>query len=185
MLSRASGKLLRKRTWKGWVHKQGLSCVKSRITEAAAQARAKSPPCPKTYSWTAAVSLLGKSVIRISTCVCEETRNQRRLTLGLLCARKKISCDKKNLLHSHAASTWIPLHAHRDMFLRKDCCEFAPPNRLMHTIMPHFRHGGTLGSQSARKKTWISIHDQGSRFMRLKTAAFSRCGRTWISLRAQ
>ena len=91
----------------------------------------------------------------------------------------------KNLLHSHAASTWISLHAHRDMFLRKYCCEFAPPNRLMHTIMPHFRHGGTLGSQSARKKTWISIHDQGNRFMRLKTAAFSRCGHAWISLHAQ
>ena len=117
MLSRAPGKLLRKHTCKwwvleqgldyaktrireavaqAWVHKQRLSCVKSRIREAVAQARAKSPPCPKTYSWTAAVSLLGKSVTRISTCVREETRNQRRLALGLLCARKKISCDKKN-----------------------------------------------------------------------------------------
>ena len=27
----------------------------------------------------------------------------------------------------------------------------------MHTKMLHFRHGGTLGSQSTRKKTWISI----------------------------
>ena len=142
--------------------KPGLSCVKSRIREAAAQARAKSPPCPTTYSWTAAVSLLGKSIIRMSTCVREETRNQRRLT-----------------------STWISLHAHRKRLLRKDCCEFAPPNRLMHTIMLHFRPGGTLGSQSARRKTRISIHDQGNRFMRLKTVAFSRCGHTWISLRAQ
>ena len=46
----------------------------------------------------------------------------------------------------------------------------------MHAIMPHFRHGGTLGSQSARKKAWISIHDQGNRFMRLKTAAFRAAG---------
>ena len=34
MLSRASGKLLRKDTWKRWVLKQGLNYVKSRITEA-------------------------------------------------------------------------------------------------------------------------------------------------------
>ena len=37
MLSRTSGKLLRTDTWKGWVLKQGLHYVKSRIREAAAQ----------------------------------------------------------------------------------------------------------------------------------------------------
>ena len=37
MLSRASGKLLRKHTWKRWVLKQGLNYVKSHIREAAAQ----------------------------------------------------------------------------------------------------------------------------------------------------
>ena len=37
--------------------KQGLNYVKSRIREAAAQARAESPPSPKTYSWTAAFVL--------------------------------------------------------------------------------------------------------------------------------
>ena len=101
MLSRASRKLLRKRTWKKRVQKQGLNCVKSRIREAAAQAHAESPPRPNTYSWTAAFALLGKSVTRISTCVREETGNQRRLTLGLLCARKEmISCDKKNAAFS-------------------------------------------------------------------------------------
>ena len=38
MFSRVSRKLLRKDTWKRWVLKQGLNCVKSRIKEAAAQA---------------------------------------------------------------------------------------------------------------------------------------------------
>ena len=38
MLSRASGKLLRRDTQKRWVRKQGLNYVKSRIREAAAQA---------------------------------------------------------------------------------------------------------------------------------------------------
>ena len=37
MLSRASGKLLRKQTWKRWVLKQRLNYVKSRIREAVAQ----------------------------------------------------------------------------------------------------------------------------------------------------
>ena len=167
------------------MHKQGQSCVKSRIREAAAQARAKSPPCPKTYSWTAAVSLLGKSVIRISTCVREETKNQRRLLhLDVFARARTYHATKKIAAFSRRKHMDLSPCAQRHV-PAKNCCEFAPPNRLMHTIMPHFRRGGTLGLQSARKKTWISIHDQGSRFMRLKTAAFSRCGLTWISLRAQ
>ena len=122
MSSRASGKLLRKHTWKRWVLKQGaklcqvahqgsccasthgrggclskgLNYVKSHIRETAAQAHAESLPRPKTYSWTAAFAPPGKSVTRISTCAREETRNQRRLTLGLLCARKEISRYQKN-----------------------------------------------------------------------------------------
>ena len=38
MSSRASGKLLRKDTWKRWVLKQGLNYVKSRTGQASAQA---------------------------------------------------------------------------------------------------------------------------------------------------
>ena len=86
------------------------------------------------------------------------TRNRESatLTLGIVCVRKEISCDLKQL-RSRTASTWISLHAHRDMFLQNNCCDLAPPDRLMHTKMLRFRHGGTLGSQSTRKKTWISI----------------------------
>ena len=87
------------------------------------------------------------------------TRRNRKpatLTLGIFCVRKETSCDQKQL-RSRTASTWISLHAHRDMFLQSDCCDLAPPDRLMHTKMLRFRHGGTLGSQSTRKKTWISI----------------------------
>ena len=70
--------------------------------------------------------------------------------------RTEISCDQKQL-RSRTASTWISLYAHRDMFLQNDCCDLAPPDRLMHRKMLRFRHGDTLGSQSMRKKTWISI----------------------------
>ena len=45
----------------------------------------------------------------------------------------------------------------QNMFLQNDCCDLAPPDGLMHTKMLRFRHGGTFGSQSTRKKTWISI----------------------------
>ena len=56
------------------------------------------------------------------------------------------------------------------MFLQNDCCDLAPPDRLMHAKMLRFRHGGTLGSQSARKK---------------KNAAFSPWGHTWIAIHTQ
>ena len=83
-------------------------------------------------------------------------REPATLTLGIFCVRTEITCDQKQL-RSSTASTWISLYAHRDMFLQNDCCDLAPPDRLMHTTMLRFRHGGTLGSQSTRKKTWISI----------------------------
>ena len=51
MLNCASGHM------RGWVLKQGLNCVKSRISKAAAQTQAESRPRPKTYSCTAAFVL--------------------------------------------------------------------------------------------------------------------------------
>ena len=110
-----------------------------------------------------AIVAAGKCVARVSTCVREETGNQRCVTLGLLCMRKNHHATKNCCVLTPQA--WICLHAHRNMFLRKDCCDLAPPDRLIHTIMLRFGHGGTVGSQSARKKTWISIHDRGNRFM--------------------
>ena len=132
-------------------------------------------------------------------------REPATLTLEIFCVRTEISCDQKQL-RSRTASTWISLYAHRDMFLQNDCCDLAPPDRLMHTKMQRFRHGG---------HTWIAIHAQedmdlnhdqqtsscdkillrsrsaGSHSVRNetsscdKTAAFSRRKHTWISLRAQ
>ena len=129
-------------------------------------------------------------------------REPATLTLGIFCVRTEISCDQKQL-RSRTASTWISLYAHRDMFLQNDCCDLAPPDRLMHTKMLHTwiaihaqedmdlnhdqqtsscdknllrsRAAGTLGSHSVHNET--SSCD--------KTAAFSRRKHTWISLRAQ
>ena len=78
-------------------------------------------------------------------------REPATVTLGIFCVRTEIACDQKQL-RSRTASTWISLYARRE----NDCCDLAPPDRLMYTKMLRFRHGGTLGSQSTRKKTWIS-----------------------------
>ena len=132
-------------------------------------------------------------------------REPATLTLGIFCVRTEISCDQKQL-RSRTARTWISLYAHRDMFLQNDCCDLAPPARLMHTKNAAFSPWG---------HTWIAIHAQedmdlkhdqqtsscdkkllrsrsaGSHSVRNETsscdkiAAFSRRKHTWISLRAQ
>ena len=165
MLNRASGKLLRKLT-------------------------PESPPRPKNIFMDCCVRapcVLCRS--RSQMCRLRfdlRTRRSREpatLALGIFCVRTQISCDQKQL-RSRTASTWIFLYAHRDMFLQNDCCDLAPPDRLMHTKTLRFRHGGILGSQSTRKRTWISIMIN-KQVCDKKTAAFSRCGHTWISLHAQ
>ena len=141
----------------------------------------------------------------VAKCVaCVSTVDLRtRRNLGIVCVRKDISCDQKQL-RSRTASTWIYLHAHRDMFLQNDCCDLAPPDTLMHTKMLRFRPGGTLGTEdmdlnhdqqtSSCDKKLLRSHAAGtlgSHSVRNetsscdKTAAFSRRKHTWISLRAQ
>ena len=134
-------------------------------------------------------------------------RETATLSLGIFCVRYEISCDHKQL-RSRTASTWISLHAHRDMFLQNDCCDLAPPDGLMHTKMLRFRHGGTWIAIHAQEDMDLN-HDQQTRscdkkllrsraagtlgshsvrnetFSCDKTAVFSRRKHTWISLRAQ
>ena len=114
----------------------------------------------------------------------------------------------KTVAVSHRKHMDLSLCAQRHV-LAKRLLRLAPPDRLMHTKTLRFRHGGTLGSQSTRKKIWISIminkqvhaiknccvlalRDLTPCAMRNfhaaghdKTAAFSRRKLTWISLRAQ
>ena len=173
----------------------------------------KSPPRPKNIFMDCCVRAPCVLRRRQMCCLRFDLRTRRNrepatLTLGIFCVCKEISCDQKQL-RSRTASTWISLHARRDMFLQNDCGDLAPPDRLMHTKMLRFRHGGILGSQSTRKKTWISIMINkqvhaikkllrsraagtlGSHSVRNetsscdKTAAYSRRKHTWISLRAQ
>ena len=125
--------------------KQGLNYVKSRML----LRKHKRNPCrvQKTYSWTAAFVLRanGSQMCRLHFDLrTRRNREPATFTLGIFCVRKEISRDQKQL-RSRTASTWISLHAHKNMFLQNDCCDVAPPDRLMHTKMLRFRHGGTLG----------------------------------------
>ena len=51
----------------------------------------------------------------------------------------------------------LSFYAHRYIFLQNDCCDLTPPVRLIHIKILHLRHADALGSQSTRKKIWISI----------------------------
>ena len=100
-------------------YKQGLNCVKSRIREAAAQAQAESRPRPKTCSWTAAFVLrasfaVTKCVACVSTCLHEETGNQRPLHLEFsACAQR---------YHATKNSCGLAPQAHGSLFMRIETC---------------------------------------------------------------
>ena len=132
MLSRASGEQRQvlkqglnhaksriKEAWRRWVLKQGLNYVGSRIREAAAQAQAGSWPRPKTYSWTAAFVLrasfaVAKCVACDSTCVREETGNQRPLHLEFsACAQR---------YHATKNSCGLAPQAHGSLSMRTETC---------------------------------------------------------------
>ena len=104
---------------------QGLNYVKSRISEAAAQAQAESRPRPKTHSWTAAFVLrasfavskagvgpktyswtaafvlrasfaVAKCVACVSTCLHEESGNQRPLHLEFSACAQRYHATKNS-----------------------------------------------------------------------------------------
>ena len=149
--------------WKRWVPKQGLNYVKLRVKEAAAQAHPESPPGPKTFPWTASFVLrasfaVAKCVACVSTCVHEKKPGTSDpYTWNFLCAQRDIMRPKTATVSHSKHMHLSPCAAHKDMFLQNDRCDIAPPDRLMHTKMLRFRHEGTRGSQSTRKKTWILV----------------------------
>ena len=42
----------------------------------------------------------------------------------------------KSRIRDRTASTWISLHAHRNMLLQNDCCDLASPDAQAHTESP-------------------------------------------------
>ena len=209
-LSRAAGMLRRERAWnarskqghvpdakqvllwKGWVPKQRLNDVQSRVGATATQAHVESP---------LRTELVVDSCMTSGQLLREHMRNPGHLGLQAhtrmfirqartpqahldLSPCAKLQVLAKRLLRSHATSTlgslsvrscdntaaftrgehtWISLRAQTDVFRRKHCC------------ILHSHAASTLGSLSVCKKTCSGE----------TIAAFSRREHTWISLRAQ
>ena len=163
--------------WKGWVLKQRLNDVQSRVGATATRAHVESPLRTELFVDSCSVRHQGNC--------CASTREIPATWISI-CTQttKKCSCDKTAALASHK-HTWISFRAHRHTFRRKNCCVLAPgahldlapcADRHVHaTTLPHSHSVSTLESLSVRKKPWPGE----------KTAAFSRREHTWISLRAQ
>ena len=99
--------------------KQGLNYVKSRVREVAGQAHPESLPRPKTYSWTAAFVLrasfaVAKCVAGVSTCVHEETGNQRPLHLEFSARTERYHATKN--------SYGLAQQAHASLSMRTETC---------------------------------------------------------------
>ena len=110
-------------TWKGWVLKQGLNSVKSRIREAAAQAHPESRPRPKTYSWTAAFVLrapfaVAKCVACVSTCLHEKPGTSDPYTWNFLRAHRDIM-RPKTVAVSHRKHMDLSLCAQRHVLAKR------------------------------------------------------------------
>ena len=148
-LSRAAGKLCRKHAWnarsqqrhvpdtkqvllwKGWVLKQRLDDVQSRVGAAATRAHVES-------LLRTELSVDSCSVTHQGDC-CASTREIPATWISI-CTQgtERCSCDKTAALARHK-HTWISLRAQRDMFPRK---------RLLRS-----HAASTLGSLSVRKQT--------------------------------
>ena len=192
--------------WKGWVRKQRLNDVQSRVGATATRARVESPPRTELFvdSW---------SEKHQGNC-CASTREIPATWISIRTqGTERCSCDETAAVARHK-HTWISLRAQRHMFRRKDCCvltlraqlDLSPrANRNMFmrqhccdlTPGAHLdlspcaskktcscdrllrsHAGSTLGSPSVRKVRYVPAK-------RLLTAAFSRRQHSWISLRGQ
>ena len=162
---------------KGWVLKQRLHDVQSRVGATATRAHVESALSTKLFADSCSVRHQGNC--------CASTREIPATWISIRAqGTERCSCDKTAAL-AHHKHTWISLRAQRDMFRRKDCCVLTPgahfdlfpcANRHVPAKRLLRSHAAsTLGSRSVRKGT-CPIE---------KTAAFSRCEHTWIFLRAQ
>ena len=171
--------------WKGWVLKQRLNDVQSRVGATATRAHVDPPLCTELFVDSCSVRHQGNC--------CAGTRGPATWISICTQGAERCSCDKSAALARHK-HTWISLRAQRNMFRQKDCCVLTPrahldlfnENRHLHaTALLHSHAGSTLGSRSHSASTVGSlfVRKQEDMFMR-QTAAFARHKHTWISLRA-
>ena len=139
--------------WKGWVLKQRLTDVQSRVGATATRAHMEPPLRTELFVDTCSARHQGNC--RASTREIPATWISIR-TQGT----ERCSCDKTAALARHK-NTSISLCAQRNMFRRKDCCVFTPrahlylfpcATRHVHATTLLRSHAvSTLGSLSVRK----------------------------------
>ena len=139
-LSRAAGKLCRKHAWnagskqrhvpdakqvllwKGWVLKQRLNDVQSRVGATATRAHVESPLRTERFVDSCSVRHQGNC--------CASTREIPATWISI-CTQgtETCSCDSTAALARHK-HTCISLHVQRDMFRQSDCCVLTPRAHL-------------------------------------------------------
>ena len=219
-LSRAAGKLCRKHAWnarskqrhvpdtkqvllwKGWVLKQRLNDVQSRVGVMATRAHVQ--PALRTelfvdscsvrhqYNCCASTHEIPATWISICTqgtqrCSCDKIAAlaRHKHILGSLSVRKETCSGEKTAAFSRCEHTWTSFRAQRDMFHRRDCCALTPRAHL--DLSPCASKRTCSCDKLLRShatSTRVSLRAQRDMFHKA-IAAFSRREHTWISLRAQ
>ena len=136
-----------------------------------------------------AASTLGSlSVCKQEHMFCDRLlRSHAVSTLGSLSVREKTSSGEKTAAFSRREHTWISLRAQsRTHVYATDCCvrTLWAHLDLSPCAKKHVPAKRLPRSHAARIVGSLSVRKQEHMFMR-QTAAFARCGHTWISLRAQ
>ena len=140
-LSRSAGKLCRKHAWnarskqrhvpdtkqvllwKGWVLKQRLNDVRSRVGATATRAHVEFPLRTELFVDSCSVRHHAGQLLR------EHTRNPRHLDLHLHTRHREMFMRQTAVFARHK-HTWISIRAQRDMFRRNDCCVLTPRAHL-------------------------------------------------------
>ena len=166
-LRRAAGKLCRKHAWnarskqrhvtdakqvlvrKGWVHKQRLHDVQSRVGAAATRARVESPLRTELVVDSCSVRHQGNC--------CTNTRE-----ISQTCS------SGKTVAFSRREHTWISLRAQARRHVHAtDCCVRTPQAHLdLFPLRKETCSGKTTAALSRHEHTWISLRAQRDMFHR-------------------
>ena len=167
-LSRAAGKLCRKHAWnarskqrhvpdtkqvllwKGWVLKQRLDDVQSRVGATAARAHAESPLRTKLFVDSCSARHQGNC--------CASTREITATWISMFMRQDCCALTPQ-------AHTWVSLRAQRDMFRQINCCVLAPRAHLdlFACANRHVLCDNTAAFARC-EHTWISLRAQRDMF---------------------
>ena len=124
--------------WKGWVHKQRLNDVQSRVGATATRAHVESPLRTELFVDSCSVRHLGNCCASTrespATWISMAHKAQRDVhaarllrshatsALGSLSVRQETCSGQKSAAFSRREHSWIFFRAQTDMFMRQHCC---------------------------------------------------------------